>query len=358
MKLIKGIKSMLYDNYRSACKKLNLPFNKYDLWLKTAKVLGLSKKAKNRLNWIIYYYTKADQNASLTCRHFGILRSQWYYWFKRFNEQDLTSLEDKSSAPQTTRKKEYTTLQYVRVVKLRKQYIRYGKFKLLKIYQTKYPDEKNLTLWNIQCIIQESGIYYKPAKNARTQAKRAKAQTKKRITELKKKPKTGYLICLDSIHKYINGKKKYIITAIDKYGKLAYARMYNNHSSLSARDFLLRLSYLLNDKIENVQTDNGSEFMKHFDRACFKLNIPHYFSRVRTPQDNAVCERFNRTLQEEFIALGNLTSNTDMFNQKLTEWLVEYNFNRPHYSLNYLTPIEFNQKYMKVSERWSSSTGG
>jgi len=105
MKLIKGIKSMVYDNYRTACKKLNLPINKYDLWLKTAQALGLSKKAKHRLNWIIYYYTKANKNASLTCRHFGLLRSQWYYWFSRFNEKDLTSLEDKSSAPHKTRKK-------------------------------------------------------------------------------------------------------------------------------------------------------------------------------------------------------------------------------------------------------------
>ena len=347
---------MLYDNYRAACKKLSIPINKYDLWRKTAKTLCLSKSAQLRLSWIVYYHTKAEQNAKLTCRHFGIHRSQWYYWFNRFDELNLTTLEDKSSAPHNARKKEYTSLQYARVVKLRKQYIRYGKFKLLDKYQKKYPNDKTLTVWNTQCIIQESGIYYKPAKNARTQAKREKAQTKKRITEFKKKPKLGYLICLDTIVKYWNGKKKYIITAIDKYGKLAYAWMCNNHSSLSAKDFLLRLNYLLGDKVENVQTDNGSEFLKHFDKACHELGIQHYFSRTRTPQDNAVCERFNRTLQEEFISMGNMTTDTIVFNRRLTEWLVEYNFGRPHQTLGYLTPIEFNQKYMKVSERWSSST--
>jgi len=41
----------------------------------------------------------------------------------------------------------------------------------------------------------------------------------------------------------------------------------------------------------------------------------------------------------------------------LTEWLVEYNFERPHQSLDYLTPIEFTQKYTKVLPMWSSSTG-
>ena len=356
MKLIKYLKSMAYEQYRTACKKLSIPINKYELWTKTAKTLGLSKSAQLRLSWIVYYYTKAGKNASLTVRHFGIHRSQWYYWFNRFDETNLTSLEDKSSAPHNTRQKEYTSLQYNRVIKLRKQYIRYGKFKLLDKYQKKYFDDKSLTLWNIQCIIQESGIYYKPAKNARTQAKRVKAQHKKRITELKARPRNGFLICLDTIVKYCNGHKRYIITAIDKYGKIAYAWMYNNHSSLSAKDFLLRLNYLLDSKIENIQTDNGSEFMKYFDKACNELGIQHYFSRTRTPQDNAVCERFNRTLKEEFIQMGNMTTNVDVFNKRLTEWLIEYNFGRPHQSLDYSTPIEFNQKYMKVSERWSSST--
>jgi len=356
MRIIKYLKSMAYEQYRAVCKQLNIPINKYKLWIKTAKVLGLSKSAQLRLKWIIYYNTRAKQNASLTCRHFGIHRSQWYDWFNRFNETDLTTLEDKSSAPYNTRKKEYTSLQYARVVELRKKYIKYGKFKLLDKYQKKYSDDKVLSVWHIQCIIQESGIYYKPAKNARIQSKRAKAERKKKITEFKKKPKLGYLICLDTITKHWNGKKKYILTAIDKYGKLAFARMYNNHSSLSAKDFLLRLNYLLDNKVENIQTDNGSEFMKHFDKACHNLNIQHYFSRVRTPKDNAVCERFNRTLQEEFISLGNMTTDTEIFNRKLTEWLIEYNFDRPHQSLDYLTPIEFNQKYMKVSERWSSST--
>ena len=132
--------------------------------------------------------------------------------------------------------------------------------------------------------------------------------------------------------------------------------MYNNHSSLSAKDFLLRLNYALNSKIENIQTDNGSEFQKHFDQACSLLNINRYYSRVRTPKDNGSVERFNRTLKEEFIGLGNMTTETNLFNKRLTEWLIEYNFGRPHQSLDYLTPAEFVQKYSKVLPMWSSST--
>ena len=337
-------------------RNIKLSKNKYERWKKISKTLSLSKEANQRLEWIIYYYTKANRNVSLTTRHFGITRSKWYFWINRFNEENLRTLENNSTAPIKRRQKEYTNIQYVRMVKLRKEFIRYGKEKLLIKYKLKYPKDKQISIWNVQCIIQDSGIYYNPEKQARTANRRSKAQKKKRISELKNRPKTGHLLCLDSIVRNINGYKRYIITAIDKYTKIAYARMYNSHSSFCTQDFLLRLNYLLNNQIENIQTDNGSEFQKYFDKACEKLNLDRYYSRVRTPKDNAICERFNRTLKEEFMQLGNNNSNIETFNQNLTEWLIEYNFNRPHQSLEYMTPMGFTQKYSKVSKRYSSNT--
>ena len=337
-------------------RELSLSKDKYERWLKIAKELKLSKKARQRLIWIIYYETEAKKNAKKTCRHFDIPRSVWYYWRKRFDEKNLRTLEDEFRAPKNTRQKEYTGLQYERVVMLRKKHIRYGKLKLLKLYQNKYPGDKKISGWKVQCIIEISKIYYNAKKQSQANKKRQKAQIKKRITDLKKKPKTGYLVCLDTIVRHCNGQKRYILTAIDKYAKIAYARMYHNHSSLSAKDFLERLSYLLDGRIENLQTDNGSEFLKHFEEACGQMRVSHYFSRTQTPKDNSVCERFNRTLQEEFIALGNMTADIRIFNRSLTDWLIEYNFHRPHQTLDYLTPIEFTQKHAKVSKMYSSNT--
>ncbi len=329
--------------------------NKYKRWRNISKKLNLSKKAKLRLEWMIYYETKANKNASLTCRHFGITRSKWYFWFNRFDEKNLLSLEDKLITPLNKRKKEYTPLQYERIVKLRKRYIRYGKVKLMCIYNNIYKDDK-ITDRKVQCIIEASGLYYNPKKTGRIANKRSRAVKNKRIQELKKKPKTGYLICVDTIVKHYEGKKRYIITAIDKYAKISYARMYKNHSSLSASDFLYRLHYVLDGNIQNIQTDNGTEFQKHFENACIELNISKYHSRIRNPKDNPDIERFNRTLQEEFIQLGNMSTDINTFNKRLTDWLIEYNFNRPHQTLEYMTPIAFTQKYSKVSNMCSSNT--
>ncbi|MBU2025194.1 MAG: integrase core domain-containing protein [Patescibacteria group bacterium] len=119
--------------------------------------------------------------------------------------------------------------------------------------------------------------------------------------------------------------------------------MYEKANSYNAADFLNRLMYLTQGEIINIQTDNGSEFEKYFRIALNNQELQRYYSRPGTPKDNAVNERFNRTIQEEFVSLGNMTINTLQFNQNLTQWLIEYNFNRPHESLNYETPIKFNK---------------
>jgi len=132
--------------------------------------------------------------------------------------------------------------------------------------------------------------------------------------------------------------------------------MYKGASSFNARNFLHRLLYLVSTTIEIIQTDNGSEFAKLFEEACSKLKIPHYFSRVKTPKDNAIDERFNKTLKEELIQLGNFTPDPLLFNQRSSEWLVEHDSNRLHQSLDYLSPIQHLNNYQEVLPMSPSST--
>jgi transposase InsO family protein len=152
--------------------------------------------------------------------------------------------------------------------------------------------------------------------------------------------------------RYWAGTKRYIFTGIDRYNKLAFAHMYPSKSSRNAADFLYRLRALANNRIENVAHDNGSEFQGEFAASCAMAKIPQYHSRVRTPRDNAVNERFNRTLEEEFLQMGNMTTDCNVFNQNLTELLIEYNFHRPHASLGYISPINLiyrNQRLLPMS---------
>ena len=319
---------------------------------KVEQLPELSKSAKQRLCWMDYHHH--GNTVARTCRHFGIASKTFHKWKKRYNPHDLASLEDLPKRPKRTRCWEVTREEERRILALRTRHIRYGKMKLRVIYQTTYGEP--VSSWKVQRVIQKHGLYYHARKNKMTQAKRKRSGLKKRITELKKEPRSGFLIAVDTICLNVYGQRRYILTGIDVYGKVAFARMYPGHGSAYAADFLKRIHYLLDGKIENIQTDNGSEFGKYFMRASETLKLTHYHSRVRTPKDNAFDERFNRTLQDEFIALGHLTSDCAIFNRELTEWLIEYNFHRPHQTLEYLTPIQFNNQYLKVLPMYPSST--
>lgn len=320
-----------------------------------ANLLGLSPQAKSRLEWFLWR-TAHQATIAVTCRRFGIAPKTYHKWAIRYDEANLRTLEDRATVPHQKRHREYTLLQYERVVALRQQYIRYGKEKLRRLYGTQFPEDHTLSAWKVQCIIRAAKLYYHPQKNARTQAKRRRATAKKRITDLQVRKRTGFLFCLDTIVRYSLGTKRYIFTAIDRHAKLAFAHMYTSKSSRQARDFLYRLHHLVDGRIENIGHDNGTEFQGAFAHTCQQLKIPQYHSRPHTPKDNAVNERFNRTLTDEFLQLGNFTTDTTTFNRRLTEWLVEYNFRRPHQTLGYLSPIQFIYRYHHLLPMYPSST--
>jgi transposase InsO family protein len=328
--------------------------NRWERYRELAKTLGLSREARKRLEWFLWYETTGKKNARATCRHFGIPPKTFYARQKRFDETNLRSLEERSHRPHRVRSRTITPEEESRVVQLRMAHLRYSKMKLAVLYAQRYGTP--ISSWKIQKVIEKHRLYPHPQKAARTAAKRRRAQDKKRIAELQTKPRTGFLLSLDTIVVTWWGQRRYLLTAIDRFSRLAFARLYRTHSSLNAADFLRRLHTLLDGQIVNVHTDNGSEFHKRFEEAARDLKLTHWWSRTKTPKDNAVCERFNRTIQEEFISQGNAIPDLTMFHRKLAPWLEEYNFKRPHAALGYRTPIEVACPDRKVLPIYSSHT--
>lgn len=319
-------------------------------WRKQAEALDLSKEARKRLEWFIWY-GEHEKNASLTTRHFGISRQCFHTWKARFGK-NLRTLETGNRAPLRVRQKEITPEEEGRVILLRRAHMRWGKMKLARLYKNTY--KTPISSWKVQYTIQKYNLYFHPTKNARTQAKRRRSKEKKRITQLKKKPFPGYLVALDTMIRWIRGQKRYIFTAVDTVSKIAFARMYTTKSSKNAADFLNRFAYLLDYEIWNLGHDNGSEFHKHFQKAIQELGLSDWWSREHTPTDNPFNESFNGTLEKEFLQMGHLTTDVDRFNREVTEWLVEYMFVRPHQSLGYDTPWEYYSKAARVSPMYSS----
>ncbi len=303
----------------------------------------LSHKAQLKLEWYIFYQTIGKGNAIKTAAHFGINPKTVHKWKKRFNKNNLLNLEEISRAPIHVRQRQITPLQRVRVASLRREFPKHGKMKLVYLYKRLYRED--ISSWKIQKIIEEGNLYPNKLKASRLRKKQVQARIHKRqrITKLVKEKKVNYLWHVDSVILTLSqGGYRYLLTAIDEVSKLAYARLYSTHSSRNARDFLERLIYLTEKRVINIHHDNGSEFKKEFEGACKELNIPQWYSRPHTPQDNSVLERFNRTIQEEFIEISDVDPcYIEEFNEKLLNWLIHYNSIRPHQTLDYKTPIEY-----------------
>jgi len=337
----------MHQYYNGWIAKPRQEVNKYELWRGIAKMNKLSVKACLRLEWIIFYYTAGKKNASYTCRHFGISRSIFYFWLKRFDEARVSSLEDNKSSPQRKRCWSPDPIILRRMIALRKEHIHWSKIKLSVVYKNTY--QESVSSWQFQRVIQEFKLY--PSRKERCWKANG---AKKQIISLSIRQTAKNLYSIDTKVLHLFGKKNYIVCALGHDEKIAYARAYSTHSSTAAADFLGRLSYLVSGKMEIILTDNGSEFMKHFDHACRKRKITRYFSKPRTPKDNPEIERLIKTFVEEWLNDGHWSPNLQQFNRYITDWLIVYNGIRPHQALGYQTPLQRAMQTGLVSKRCPS----
>ena len=132
-------------------------------------------------------------------------------------------------------------------------------------------------------------------------------------------------------------------TFIDTYAKVAFAKLYDRKTPITAAD-------LLNDrvlpffeqhgvKLLRVLTDRGSEYCGNRERHAYELylaveDIDHSRTKTRSPQTNGICERFHKTALNEFYRVAfrkKLYRSLDELQADLDAWLAEYNESRPHH---------------------------
>lgn len=180
--------------------------------------------------------------------------------------------------------------------------------------------------------------------------------------KLRSKDHSGGLVKADSIVRFVNGIKRYIVTAIDKETKFAFAYAYKNHSSNAAANFMQKFKVVAPISLTHIQTDNGSEFAKHFEIYLQKNKVVHFHTYPRSPKMNSEIERFNRTLSDAFIKQRQmlLAYDIDQFNKKLIDWLLWYNTRRPHWSLGLVSPLRYIVMTLPVEESqmlWTDTRG-
>lgn len=286
---------------------------------------------------------------------FGKSRSVIYLW-----KQKIKNLGGKLSAlaPETTRPKSF-----------RESKVDYQIKEFIEDYrnehpgiskETIYPELLEYCLSNNLPIISEStiGRIIKELKNkgklpqhqrlsyyARTGKLMVRHQ--KKIKKLRRKdyqPKeAGDLLQIDAIELFIDGTKRYIITAIDVYAKVVFAYAYKSLSSAAAKDFMEKLIKVAPFLITHIQTDNGKEFHKYFAAYINSQNIIHFYNYPKCPKMNTFIENFNGLIQRQYIDwhYQELKNDVDSFNVGLMEYLLWYNTKKQHSAIGKIPPLRY-----------------
>jgi transposase InsO family protein len=147
---------------------------------------------------------------------------------------------------------------------------------------------------------------------------------------------TFYVGCLKGVGRI------YQQTFIDTYTKVAVCKLYDRKNALVAAD-------LLNDRVLpmfeqhglpllRVLTDRGTEYCGSREHHEYQLylsieDIDHTRTKAKSPQTNGICERFHKTVLQEFYQVAfrkKVYGSLEQLQEDLDAWLVEYNEQRPH----------------------------
>lgn len=284
------------------------------------ETVSLSKAAKQRLKWIDYYHAH-NSNARLTCRHFGIGHRTFYRYYNRFKQQGMVGLESHSHCPNHVRQP-LTPRPVVDIVRtLRKANPEFSKYKLAVILKRDYG--YSLSASSVGRIISRYNLFFAPPVKQKGHPGRRQSIARIRKPKDFTAAKPGDLIEVDVKHlPHINGKR-YAFVAIDVITR--QATVHGGSTISSAQGALAwRKTVQMLGLPKAVLTDNGSEFHKQFHEACGKLQLTHYWNYPRSPKMNGKVERFNRTIQEEFIdwRLDSMLYDLEQFNDQLMDWLI------------------------------------
>lgn len=131
-------------------------------------------------------------------------------------------------------------------------------------------------------------------------------------------------------------------TFVDTYSKIAFAKLYTTKTPITAAD-------LLNDQVLpffeshslpmlRILTDRGTEYCGKAESHDYQLylalnNIEHTKTKTRSPQTNGICERFHKTILQEFYQVTfrkKLYADMEALQSDLDEWMDYYNNERTH----------------------------
>ncbi len=317
---------------------------------------------------ILTFYERFGLEA--TKEAYGVSRATIFNWKKqlKLSHGKLSYLAPHSRRPHTVRQPSDYSWHKQQIISLRTKHPGLGKDKLKVLLddacrKDHHQELSVSTVGRLLTYLQNNGRLASRrqlsyiSKTGRLVNKMSNKPRLKKVRRSGFKPQEpGDLVQVDCVIKIISGLRRYVISAIDYRSEFAFSYGYTTLSSTTATDFLVKLIQVAPFSIKRVQTDNGSEFYKHFHEATVKLNITHFWNYPRSPKMNAKIERYNRTVQEEFVDwhLDEFSLDVARLNDLLMDYLIWYNTERPHWTLKLKSPMQYLLEGLQLNEAQSN----
>jgi len=281
-------------------------------------------------------------NIRKTCRYFGVPRSNFYNWKKRYEQEGEFGLARKT--PVTIAHPRAIAPEIVaKVLHLRQTY-HLGPIRIVW-YLKRYHDIQ-ISESSVSRILKRRGLNRLPSRVGRRAvhthryAKQVPGHhVQVDVTFLSLKQRNGRLV------------KRFQYTAIDDATRIRALKVYPRHTQQNAIDFVDYVIEKFPFRIHTIRTDRGHEFQALFHWHVADRGIQHVYIKARTPQLNGKVERSHRTDKQEFYQLLTYTDDVDL-GEKLAEWERFYNYHRPHGAFAGKTPYE------ALKDRLASNASG
>lgn len=280
-----------------------------------------------------------EQGVSLTAlsARFHVAREVLGRWWRRYQADDLAGLTPHSRRPQSSPSRISARTMH-HILRLRAQ----------RLSARRIAHALQLGHGTVQRILERSG---------HNQLPRPSRPTPRRY----EKQRPGELLHIDL--KYLpalrNARHDFEFAAIDDFSREAVVSIRTDATSLAAAAFLEHVAATLPYPIEAVLTDNAFAFtMRHarysdrttrFQQACAHLNIRHYLLRPYAPQSNGKVERFFRTVDDECLHVRPLFTFAAR-SRAVADFVWYYNHERPHMSLDGMTPVGRRKLYFRQAQ--------
>jgi transposase InsO family protein len=295
-------------------------------------------------------------NVSEACHQLGFSRDSFYRLKERYEQQGLEGLKEFNRRQPNLRNRCPAEVEEA-IVQVALDYPAFGQVRAAaKLLELK---GHQLSPAGVRCVWQRHNLETKTKRLKALEARVAKegcvlTETQLQALEAARQEKEahgeietehpGYLGAQDTF--YVGTMKGvgriYQQTFIDTYSRVAFAKLYTMKTALTAAD-------LLNDRVLpffedegiallRVLTDRGTEYCGSQERHEFQLylalsDIDHTKTKAKSPQTNGICERFHKTVLEEFYQIAlrkKIYTTIEALQADLDEWMEEYNVRRPH----------------------------